>query len=213
MEGRSLENRLIIATNTWRDRTEEPLPKLPRGEPAAQVQELELRLVDVLCREATAVNAREVADVTWSLVHDRPDADTVKRRLRFWVRQLSLPAPTGATAPPGGGPSGRASSRLGAEAARARREGHQVLRPTSSTSAGTSTDRTTNVSSSTPKAIVKPIWVMTTSGSTARMLKVPARTIPADVITVPVTARARIVPSRVPCRNVSSRARAIRKML
>lgn len=89
MKGRSLENRLIIATNTWRDRTEEPLPKLPRGEPAAQVQELELRLVDVLCREATAVNAREVADVTWSLVHDRPDADTVKRRVVECHEQLA----------------------------------------------------------------------------------------------------------------------------
>ncbi len=80
-------------------------------------------------------------------------------------------------------------------------------------SAGTRIDRTTNVSSSTPKATMKPISVRKMSGSTASALNVPASTMPADVITAPVTARPRSMPSRVPWRRVSSRTRAIRKML
>jgi hypothetical protein len=81
------------------------------------------------------------------------------------------------------------------------------------TAAGTITERTTNVSSSTPKATMKPISVSTTSGRTASAPKVPARTMPAPVMTAPVTARPRSVPSRVPCLMAYSRTRAIRKML
>jgi hypothetical protein len=77
----SLRNRLVMATTLWREATDEPLPKLPKGDPAEQIQEFELRLVDLLCREATPDNAREVADKTWDLVHDRPDDDPVKRRV------------------------------------------------------------------------------------------------------------------------------------
>jgi|SRR3954468_17893338 hypothetical protein len=81
MEARSLQNRLLIATTLWRETTEEPLPRLPAGQPAEQIQELELRVVELLCREATRANAREVADKTWDLVYDRPDMDPVKRRV------------------------------------------------------------------------------------------------------------------------------------
>ena len=86
-------------------------------------------------------------------------------------------------------------------------------RPMSITAAGTITDRTTNVSSNTPNATMKPICVSTTSGSTASAPNVPASTIPAPVMTAPVTASPRSVPSRVPCCCASSRTRAIRKML
>jgi Berberine and berberine like len=44
------------------------------------------------------------------------------------------------------------------------------------------------VSSSTPKATAKPISVMNTSGRVPRAAKVPASTIPAEVITPPVAA-------------------------
>jgi hypothetical protein len=77
----SLRNRLVMATTLWREATDEPLPKLRKGDPAEQIQEFELRLIDLLCREATPDNAREVADKTWDLVHDRPDDDPVKRRV------------------------------------------------------------------------------------------------------------------------------------
>jgi hypothetical protein len=81
MNGKTLQNRLAIATGMWRDATDEPLPKLAPGEPAAQIQEFELILVDMLCKDATPANARDVADRTWDLVQDRPDDDPVKRKV------------------------------------------------------------------------------------------------------------------------------------
>ena len=81
MTGKTLQNRLVIATGMWRDATDEPLPKLQPAEPAEQIEEFELRLVDMLCRDATPANARDVADRTWDLVQDRPDDDPVKRKV------------------------------------------------------------------------------------------------------------------------------------
>ena len=94
--GRTLQNRLLIATALWRDATEDPLPRLPPGDPADQIQDLELRVVDLLCREATAENARDVADQTWDMVHDRPDSDPVKQRVvQCHERLARLGAPEG----------------------------------------------------------------------------------------------------------------------
>jgi hypothetical protein len=76
-----LRNRLLIAANTWREATEEPLPKMPPGDPEEQLLSFELKLVDLLCSQATPETARQVADRTWDLVHDRPDDDPVKRRV------------------------------------------------------------------------------------------------------------------------------------
>ena len=89
MEGRSLQNRLLIATTLWREATRDPLPRLAPGEPAEQIQELELLVVDLLCGEASRDNAREVADKTWDLVHDRPDTDPVKKRVVECHERLS----------------------------------------------------------------------------------------------------------------------------
>ena len=75
----ALRNRLLIATTLWREATDEPLPKLPPGDPAEQIESFELRVVDLLCREATPETAKRVADKTWDLVHDRPDEDPVKQ--------------------------------------------------------------------------------------------------------------------------------------
>jgi hypothetical protein len=77
----SLRNRLLIATTLWREVVREPLPKMEPGDPEAQVQAFELRLVDRLCEGATPDTAGEVADRTWDLVHDRPDDDPVKQRV------------------------------------------------------------------------------------------------------------------------------------
>jgi hypothetical protein len=79
--GGALRNRLLIATTLWREATDEPLPKLPPGDPAGQIESFELRVVELLCRDATPETAKRVADKTWDLVHDRPDADAVKRRV------------------------------------------------------------------------------------------------------------------------------------
>jgi len=76
-----LRNRLVLATTMWREATAEPLPRMPPGNPAEQLEAFELRLVDMLCAQATAQTARDVADKTWDLVHDRSDEDTVKKRV------------------------------------------------------------------------------------------------------------------------------------
>ena len=81
METRSLQNRLLMSTTLWREATNDPLPRLAPGDPADQIRELELLVVDLLCREATRDNAREVADKTWDLVYDRAEDDPVRKRV------------------------------------------------------------------------------------------------------------------------------------
>jgi hypothetical protein len=77
----ALRNRLLVASAMWREATDDPLPRMPAADPEAQIQGFELKLVDMLCAGATAETARKVADQTWDLVHDRPDADPVKQRV------------------------------------------------------------------------------------------------------------------------------------
>ncbi|MBV8430469.1 MAG: hypothetical protein JO244_04865 [Solirubrobacterales bacterium] len=77
----TLRNRLLVATAMWKETTGEPLPRLAPGDPGDQIQSFELQLVDRLWSSATAENAREIADRTWDLVHDRDDSDPVKQRV------------------------------------------------------------------------------------------------------------------------------------
>ena len=81
MDQRTLRNRLLLATTMWRETTGEPLPKMPPGDPESQLQAFELKLVDLLCSQATPETARQVADQTWDLVHDRSEDDPVRRRV------------------------------------------------------------------------------------------------------------------------------------
>jgi hypothetical protein len=81
MDQITLRNRLLVATGMWREATGEPLPKLAPGDPADQIQAFEIQLVDRLWESATPDTAREVADRTWDLVHDRDTDDPVKRRV------------------------------------------------------------------------------------------------------------------------------------
>jgi hypothetical protein len=76
-----LRNRLLLATGMWKEATGEPLPRMKPGRPEDQLAEFELALVNRLAETATPENAREIADRTWDLVHDRPDHDPVKRRV------------------------------------------------------------------------------------------------------------------------------------
>ena len=76
-----LRNRLVMATQMWRQATTDPLPRMPPGEPERQLEDFELKLVDMLCAQATPQTARDVADQTWDLVHDRGDDDVVKLRV------------------------------------------------------------------------------------------------------------------------------------
>ena len=77
----TLRNRLLVATAMWKETVAEPLPRMAPGEPAEQLQSFELQLVERLWESATADNARDIADRTWDLVHDRPDDDPVKQRV------------------------------------------------------------------------------------------------------------------------------------
>lgn len=77
----TLRNRLLVASAMWKETTGEPLPRMDPGDPADQIQSFELKLVDRLWESASAENAREIADRTWDLVHDRGDSDPVKRRV------------------------------------------------------------------------------------------------------------------------------------
>jgi hypothetical protein len=81
MDPITLRNRLLVATGMWREATGEPLPRLAPGAPEDQLQSFEIQLVDRLWDSATPETAREVADRTWDLVHDRPDNDPVKQRV------------------------------------------------------------------------------------------------------------------------------------
>ena len=76
-----LRNRLVMATQMWREATDQPLPRMPPGDPGQQLNSFELRLIDMLCAQATPQTARDVADKTWDLVHARPDEDPVKQRV------------------------------------------------------------------------------------------------------------------------------------
>jgi hypothetical protein len=77
----TLRNRLLVATAMWKETIAEPLPRMAPGDPADQIQSFELQLVERLGQSATSDNAREIADRTWDLVHDRADDDPVKMRV------------------------------------------------------------------------------------------------------------------------------------
>jgi hypothetical protein len=81
MDQITLRNRLLVATGMWRDATGDPLPRLAPGDPEDQLRTFELLLVNRLWESATPETAREVADRTWDLVHDRSDDDPVKHRV------------------------------------------------------------------------------------------------------------------------------------
>jgi hypothetical protein len=81
MDQIQMRNRLLVATGMWKEATGEPLPRLEPGNPEDQIQSFELKLVNRLWETATPENAREIADRTWDLVHDRPDRDPVKARV------------------------------------------------------------------------------------------------------------------------------------
>lgn len=99
MDPAALRNRLLVATGLWRDATEDPLPKLPPGDPLQQIETFELQAVALMFDGATSETARRVADRTWDLVHDRPDDDPVKRRVVEGHEQLAKLSAGGLTAP------------------------------------------------------------------------------------------------------------------
>ncbi len=99
MDPAALRNRLVMATSMWREHTEEPLPKMPPGDPAEQIGGFELKLVEMMFGQATPATARKIADQTWDLVHDRPDDDPVKVRVVAGHEDLARLAAEGGDEP------------------------------------------------------------------------------------------------------------------
>lgn len=99
MDPAALRNRLVMATAMWREHTEEPLPKMPPGDPVEQIGAFELRVVDMMFSQATSQSARKIADQTWDLVHDRPDDDPVKTRVVTGHEDLARLAAEGGDQP------------------------------------------------------------------------------------------------------------------
>ena len=82
MDPVTLRNRLLVATGMWREVTGETLPRLAPGPARAAGAAVRAAARRALCgSRATAENAREIADRTWDLVHDRPEDDPVRLRV------------------------------------------------------------------------------------------------------------------------------------
>ena len=85
MDQIQMRNRLLVATGMWKEATGDPLRRCsPRelSNPDRRTTAIRAaKLVDRLWERATPDTAREIADRTWDLVHDRPDSDAVKKRV------------------------------------------------------------------------------------------------------------------------------------
>ena len=210
-----LRNRLLVATGMWKETTGEPLPRLAPGDPAPG-PEFELMLVNRLCESATPENAREIADRTWDLVHDRPDADPVKQRVvechealaahdpprRLATRALRAGAAYRRAARRGSGrPLGRGRRRAYASAPRPRR--HRPRRASRLQQRRASESRLARCSQQRP--VASPCAASTirrTSSSTSRWVASEVSETPGSNGPVPVRghhgdrARSRLMPQR-----------------
>ncbi len=81
MDPALVRNRLVMATAMWREATDQPLPRMPPGDPLEQLEAFEIKVAEMLFEQATPETARQIANKTWDVVHDRPDDDPVKRRV------------------------------------------------------------------------------------------------------------------------------------
>ena len=82
MSSIQLRNRFAMIKGAWEDHLAGvPFPPLGEGTAEEKIERLELALVDELHNRAEPGTAEQAADAMWSLVHDRPDNDPVKRRV------------------------------------------------------------------------------------------------------------------------------------
>ena len=78
----ALRNRFAMVKGAWDEHLRGvPKPGLGDGTAEEKIERLELALVDNMRQRATTDTAEQTADAMWSLVHDRPDEDPVKRRV------------------------------------------------------------------------------------------------------------------------------------
>ena len=82
MDPVTLRNRLLVATGMWREVTGEVAAEtVARARPSSRCSSSSCCSWSGCGSRATAENAREIADRTWDLVHDRPEGDPVRRRV------------------------------------------------------------------------------------------------------------------------------------
>jgi hypothetical protein len=86
----SLRNRFAMVKGAWDEHLRGvPFPALGEGTTEQKIERLELALVDRMLERADPETAEQVADAMWTLVHDRPDGDAVKRRVTTHHEQLA----------------------------------------------------------------------------------------------------------------------------
>jgi hypothetical protein len=86
----SLRNRFAMVKGAWDEHLRGvPFPALGEGTAEQKIERLELALVDEMRSRATPETAEQAADAMWTLVHDRPDDDPVKRRVIAHHEQLA----------------------------------------------------------------------------------------------------------------------------
>ena len=85
-----LRNRFAMVKGAWEEQLRGvPFPSLGEGTAEQKIERLELALVDEMRRRATPETAEQAADAMWTLVHDRPDDDPVKRRVTEHHQELA----------------------------------------------------------------------------------------------------------------------------
>jgi hypothetical protein len=86
----SLRNRFAMVKGAWDEHLRGvPFPALGEGTAEQKIERLELALVDEMRARATPETAEQAADAMWTLVHDRPDGDPVKKRVIAHHEQLA----------------------------------------------------------------------------------------------------------------------------
>ncbi len=78
----ALRNRFAMVKGAWDEHLRGvPFPSLGEGTALEKIERLELHLVDEMQRRATPETAERAADAMWTLVHDRPEGDSVRKRV------------------------------------------------------------------------------------------------------------------------------------
>jgi hypothetical protein len=86
----ALRNRFAMVKGAWDEHLRGvQIPPLGDGTAEQKIERLELALVDGMRDRATSETAEMTADAMWSLVHDRDDADPVKRRVTAHHEELA----------------------------------------------------------------------------------------------------------------------------
>ena len=78
----ALRNRFAMVKGAWDEHLRGvPFPQLGEGTALEKIERLEIALVDEMRHRASPEKAEQAADAMWTLVHNRPEDDPVRRRV------------------------------------------------------------------------------------------------------------------------------------